>query len=180
MWEHSSRQAWVVPRVSKRLGQNTNRTCLSNPSLTTYMYHVTHMHRGMKPQRRNLLSGMKSVYYSPSSYSNTMPRVAEGGHTQARLDNLGQAIWSRFSLDFPMIWAKTYSPCSTSSECELHLSGVACHWRGSTNHLIYTIIDHFQLSQPIWKQWQSHCSPSLIAVDTGNLIHKSCRLGKWL
>lgn len=35
MWEYSSRQVWVVLCVSMQLGQKTNRTYLSNPSLTT-------------------------------------------------------------------------------------------------------------------------------------------------
>lgn len=34
----------------------------------------------------------------------------------------------------------------------------------------YATTDHFQLPLPIWMPQQSHCPPSLIAVDTGNLI----------
>lgn len=70
MWEYSSRQVWVVLCVSMQLGQKTNHTYLSNPSVTaceqTHIRTQEHIHTQIlnmeTPQRRDLLDTELHVF----------------------------------------------------------------------------------------------------------------------
>lgn len=197
MWEHSSRQVWVVLRVSMQLGQKTNRTYLSNPSLTatdTHLYTGTNTHRDTKhadPQWGDLFATELHVFI-PLLLWNDSVSIGDFERLKPCLeDNLGRTIWSRFPSLFSVFFSFSIERMKKTTFCSLemhmnmiylykwiieqHLSQkwqLVQHPKPVVNYIIYTytITDHFQLLLPIWMLQQSHCPPSLIAVDTGNLI----------
>lgn len=109
MWEYSSRQVWVVPCVSMQLGQKTNRTYLSNPSLTVQKQTHVCTQEQIKRVILNIQTPSGETCCHRAAYASVSltvllwnSRVATGGSERLHVleDNLCWTIWSTFSCLF--------------------------------------------------------------------------------